>query len=121
MDDPDFQGIEFETYIGRYGILLCAIRIPSVCVESLDRENGEVTLRSYEDILRLRPEIRLCTFEAYIEGDDFVDAYFFNLSSHNILTRVEIRLSEYNVPKVFRTIIDAQNFNWTIDSYKQVF
>ena len=47
LDDPDFQGIEFETYIGRYGILLCAIRIPSICVESHDRENGEVYLRSF--------------------------------------------------------------------------
>ena len=42
LDDADFQGIEFETYICRYGILLCAIKIPSVCVESYDRENGEV-------------------------------------------------------------------------------
>ena len=67
------------------------------------------------------PNAPLCTFEAYIEGDDFLDAYFFSLSSTNILTRVEIRLSENNVPKIFRTILDAQNFNWTIDSYKQVF
>ena len=67
------------------------------------------------------PNAPLCTFEAYIEGDDFLDAYLFNFSSHYILTRVELRLGENNVPKIFRTIIDAQNFNWTIDTYKQVF
>ena len=67
------------------------------------------------------PNAPLCTFEAYIEGDDFLNAYFFNFSSHNILTRVEIRLSDNAVPNIFRTIYDAQNFNWTIDTYKQVF